>query len=434
MHQFHNFPVEDIDDFKQKVLAISNHVEYFCFLDSNNYPNYPHSTFGSLFAIDAIERIELKEADIPTLNLLQEFIDLHQAWMFGFLNYDLKNKIEITLQSNGIDEIQNDLLFFFIPKYIIRIQEKNVEIGVRDREDIYAFNKLLNNIHKITTRKKNSSIYLENRISKEKYMEIITNIRKNIRNGNIYELNYCQEFYATNVEIDTLNVFENLNQISKAPFSCFLKNKHQYLMCASPERFLKKQNKTLVSQPIKGTRKRAKNTKEDNRIKQELFFNEKERSENVMIVDLVRNDMSKIAEKNSVEVEELFGLYSFEQVHQLISTISCTVNDDIPFTEIIKAMFPMGSMTGAPKIAAMQLIEHYELTKRGLFSGAVGYITPKGNFDFNVIIRSILYNTTRQYLSIQTGSAITIDAEPEKEYDECLVKAEAMIKSLNNQL
>ncbi|MBP8192996.1 MAG: anthranilate synthase component I family protein, partial [Chitinophagales bacterium] len=255
-------------------------------------------------------------------------------------------------------------------------------------------------------------------------------IKTHIQLGDIYELNFCQEFYAGDALIDTVRVFQKLNQLSKAPFTSFFKNEGNYLMCASPERFLKRQNNTLISQPIKGTRKRIQDKKQDNLLKQQLFFDEKERSENVMIVDLVRNDFSRIALKNSVEVEELFGIYSFEQVHQMISTVTCTIPQDLSFSEIIKAVFPMGSMTGAPKIAAMELIEQYEPTKRGLFSGAVGYMTPKGNFDFNVVIRSILYNEQNQYVSIQAGSAITIDCDAEKEYEECLLKAKAMLEAL----
>ncbi len=140
--------------------------------------------------------------------------------------------------------------------------------------------------------------------------------------------------------------------------------------------------------------------------------------------------VSKVAQQDSVKVEELFGIYTFEQVHQMISTITCKVYPDITFSDIITAVFPMGSMTGAPKMAAMRLIEKYERTKRGLYSGCVGYITPKGNFDLNVVIRSILYNQTDKYISIQAGSAITIDCDAEKEYEECLLKAKAMMEAL----
>ena len=245
-------------------------------------------------------------------------------------------------------------------------------------------------------------------------------------------MNFCQEFYLENKSIQPVEVFNKLNKLSKAPFTSFYKTEHNYLLCASPERFLKKQNNVLVSQPIKGTRKRIlHDVKEDNFIQQQLFFDEKERSENVMIVDLVRNDFARIAQKNSVEVEELFGIYSFEQVHQMISTITCKIDTKLSFTDIIRAVFPMGSMTGAPKIAAMQLIEKYEKNNRGLYSGAVGYLTPKGNFDFNVVIRSILYNSKNKYVSMHTGSAITIDSNAEKEYEECLLKAKAMFQVLS---
>jgi para-aminobenzoate synthetase component 1 len=430
MHHFYPYAVDDIDAFKSKVLLLSNLFEHFCYLDSNNYPNYPHSTFGSLFAIDALETFYVEEHEKDALIKLQTFLNKNRAWVFGFLNYDLKNIIEPELESKNDDSMHHSLIHFFIPKYIIKIEHEKIEIGVTQKADLHIIEKILQKITTKEIREKTSDFSIQHKIDKKKYLEISNQIKHHIQIGDIYELNFCQEFKVENISIDTLNVFQKLNSISKAPFSCYLKNKHNYLMCASPERFLKKQQNTLISQPIKGTRKRELDKKIDAQIKQELFFNEKERSENVMIVDLVRNDMSKIAKKNSVEVEELFGLYTFEQVHQLISTISCTLENNIKFIDIIQAMFPMGSMTGAPKIAALQLIEKYEMTRRGLFSGCVGYITPKGNFDFNVVIRSIFYNEKNKNISIQTGSAITIDADAEKEYDECLLKAEAMFNAL----
>ncbi|MFN8282292.1 MAG: anthranilate synthase component I family protein [Chitinophagales bacterium] len=433
MRSFYSFPVDDIEAFKLQLLALSNHFSHFCFLDSNNYPNYPYSTFGSLFAIDAIDVISVNE---NCLEQFEQFQQQHNDWLFGFLNYDLKNEIETNLQSNKIDNIENPLLHFFVPKYLIKIENGIVEIGVKSESDAESesaldeFKKLIISNKSLTTHGSQLTTKILNRISKEDYIQTIENLKQHIQLGDIYELNFCQEFYAGNALIDTVRVFQKLNKISKAPFTSFFKNDQNYLMCASPERFLKRQNNTLISQPIKGTRKRNPNQKEDNLLKQQLFFDEKERSENVMIVDLVRNDFSRIAIKNSVEVEELFGIYSFEQVHQMISTITCNIKQTLSFSEIIRAVFPMGSMTGAPKIAAMQLIEQYETTKRGLFSGAVGYITPKGNFDFNVVIRSIFYNQKNQYVSIQAGSAITIDCDAEKEYEECLLKAKAMFEAL----
>ncbi|MBK9792007.1 MAG: anthranilate synthase component I family protein [Sphingobacteriales bacterium] len=427
MRTFHSFPVSDIEAFILQLLEVSNKVKHFCYLDSNNYPNYPYSTFGSLFAIGAIDVISV---DKDCLAQFDSFRQKHQDWMFGFLNYDLKNEIEPALTSGNIDHIQNPLLHFFVPKYLLKIENGLVEIGIHEEGLLHEFQQLLESVNNRTNAMRISDYKIKNRISKHEYIKSVEKIKTHIQLGDIYELNFCQEFYAGDALIDTVRVFQKLNQLSKAPFTSFFKNEGNYLMCASPERFLKRQNNTLISQPIKGTRKRIQDKKQDNLLKQQLFFDEKERSENVMIVDLVRNDFSRIALKNSVEVEELFGIYSFEQVHQMISTVTCTIPQDLSFSEIIKAVFPMGSMTGAPKIAAMELIEQYEPTKRGLFSGAVGYMTPKGNFDFNVVIRSILYNEQNQYVSIQAGSAITIDCDAEKEYEECLLKAKAMLEAL----
>ena len=253
---------------------------------------------------------------------------------------------------------------------------------------------------------------------------------KHIHRGDIYEVNYCQEFYAESCEINTIDVYQKLNQISQAPFASYVKLRDQFLLCASPERFVKKQNNKIIVQPIKGTARRLNDKIEDKKLAQSLVNDPKERAENIMIVDLIRNDLSKNAVKGSVHVEELCKVYSFKQVHQLISTIVCTVDKDDNDVDIIKNLFPMGSMTGAPKISAMKIIEEEELTKRGLYSGAVGYFSPEGNFDFNVVIRSILYNASKKYASFSVGSAITSLSVIENEYEECLLKAKALKEAL----
>jgi para-aminobenzoate synthetase component 1 len=275
-------------------------------------------------------------------------------------------------------------------------------------------------------------IVIQSKIKKTEYINSVNRLKQHIHKGDIYEVNFCQEFYAKNAFINTVEIFEKLNQISEAPFSAYCKFDTHYALCASPERFLQKRANKLISQPIKGTIKRSTNKTEDEQLKHELQNSNKERSENVMIVDLVRNDFSRIAKTGSVKVEELFGIYSFKQLHQMISTLSCELKENIHFTDIIKSTFPMGSMTGAPKVSAMKLIEEYESTKRGLYSGAIGYINPEGNFDFNVVIRSILYNSENNYLSFMVGSAITDKAIAEEEYEECLLKAKAMFEVLKN--
>ncbi|MFN8238465.1 MAG: anthranilate synthase component I family protein [Chitinophagales bacterium] len=431
MRTFFPFPVNDIERFKQDLLQSAHRFDHFCFLDSNNYPDYPYSTFGSFFAIDAIATLSV---DKDCLSELESFREQHQDWLFGYISYDVKNEIEPGLISQHIDGIGNPLLHFFVPKFIVKIEKGKIEIGihctVEDEQEhvLTEFRKILDESASAVAF--SSTIHLQHRMSRQEYITAVETIRQDIQRGDIYEMNFCQEFYAENAEIEPLSVFKKLNNLSMAPFSCYLKNKDKHLLCASPERFLKRVQHTLISQPIKGTRRRLQEEQQDKQLKQELFLDEKERSENVMIVDLVRNDFSKVAQQDSVKVEELFGIYTFEQVHQMISTITCKVYPDITFSDIITAVFPMGSMTGAPKMAAMRLIEKYERTKRGLYSGCVGYITPKGNFDLNVVIRSILYNQTDKYISIQAGSAITIDCDAEKEYEECLLKAKAMMEAL----
>lgn len=270
------------------------------------------------------------------------------------------------------------------------------------------------------------------RIHKDEYFNKINEMLVHIHRGDIYEANFCQEFYAENTVINPIETYNKLNAISKPPFATFFKLNDKYLLSASPERYIKKAGNTIISQPIKGTAKRSENIEEDEALKEALRNDQKERSENIMIVDLVRNDLSKTALKGSVVVKELCEIYTFDQVHQMISTVESKVDEDINPVEILKSTFPMGSMTGAPKISAMKIIEALEETKRGLYSGSVGYFTPNGDFDFNVVIRSILFNESKKYVSYSVGGAITAKSDPLKEYEECLVKAKAMREVLEN--
>lgn len=329
--------------------------------------------------------------------------------MFPILGYNLKNNFEELFTS------RKDFIGF--PNQLFIQPETSEKFNPLD-----------------FTGKTNKLVKLKARTTKKQYIEKVNALKQHIKRGDIYEINYCIEFFAEEVVINPMEVFCKLYQKTKAPFSCFVKCNDSYLMCASPERFLKKENSKLISQPIKGTIKRGENLEEDLLLKNSLLHNLKEQSENAMIVDLVRNDLSRLAKKASVNVEELFGIYTFEALHQMISTISCELKENTNFDDILKATFPMGSMTGAPKIRAMQLIEQYEDINRGLYSGSVGCILPNGNFDVNVVIRSIQYNAANQYLSVMVGSAITDMCNAEDEYNECLLKAEALLNTLNAEL
>jgi para-aminobenzoate synthetase component 1 len=430
MRQFHalDIPEEDFVSFKEFVLSLSRQFNPFCVLESNNYLNYPYSNFGSFIAFDSIEDFSTTE---NSLDGLYKFHQKHQDWLFGYLTYDLKNQLESDLSSNNEDGIQFPIIHFFVPRYIVRFYDNQFDLGVVSEGDFKKFKEIISNFkeNKIVTTT-NFEFKIHPKINKETYIQSVEKIKEHIQRGDIYEVNFCQEFYAENAEIDPLKTYQKLIDLAKAPFCAFYKTKHHYLLCSSPERYLKKIDKKVISQPIKGTIKRGSSAEEDDLLIKKLQNDPKEKSENIMIVDLVRNDLSRVSSKGSVQVEELLGVYTFNQVHQLISTITGAIEDNVPFTDAIKMTFPMGSMTGAPKISAMQIIEQCESFKRGLYSGAVGYITPKGNFDFNVVIRSILYNSKKQHISIPVGSAITHYSDPQQEYEECLVKAKAMFEAL----
>lgn len=415
--------LQDINHFKQQLLQWAQQYREVVFLDSNNY-HQRYSSFDFVLAADALTSVKTDYLNaFDDLNVYQQTT---KDWLFGYLSYDLKNDTEMLYSANH-DGLNFPDLFFFQPKKLFLLKGNLLEIkylNMCDDEIDGDFQEILNLKSEISNSK--SKITINQRISKESYLNKAQQMLGHIYRGDIYEANFCMEFYAEDAVINPLETYSKLNAISEPPFAVYFKSHKHYLLCASPERYIRKVGSKIISQPIKGTAKRSEDKVEDDAIKQELLVNEKERSENIMIVDLVRNDLSHTAEKESVKVEELCGAYTFKQVHHLVSTVVSHVADGHSPVDVIKTTFPMGSMTGAPKISAMKIIEDLEETRRGLYSGAVGYFTPNGDFDFNVVIRSILYNENSKYVSFSVGSAITAEAKPESEYEECLLKAKAM--------
>jgi len=396
----------------------------FCLLDNNSFNKDP---------FDFLVAFKKKKELINSLNPftdLDNFINESFDWLFGYLTYDLKNDIE-HLSSNNLDNQLFPCIHFFIPEIIIKVKKKDVIILYDSIYTNHQIDNLFNEINKMKTVDRiMKPVEIKSRITREDYIKNIVDIKKHLQSGDIYEMNYCQEFYAESADIDPFFLFNELNNLSKSPFSCFYKINNHVCICASPERYLKKEGNKITSQPIKGTIKKLENTLLDRKNKKILLNSSKDLSENVMIVDLVRNDLSKIAKQNTVNVDELTALYTYQDVHHLISTISCELDKNKNIIDVFKASFPMGSMTGSPKIKSMELIEKFEDTFRGIYSGSIGYITPEHNFDFNVVIRSIFYNQQSQYLSFMVGGAITIESDPKLEYEECLVKAKSIFKVL----
>ena len=407
--------------FKQKALQLAASYEVCCCLDSNQYAD-KFAQYDCLIAFGTETEVSAPSGN--AFNQLKAFYQTHKNWMFGLLSYELKNEIENLISSNQ-DGLDFPDLYFFVPQYLIALQGDEIKVLKGNKNIIDTINQVT--LNEISAR---PNVKVQSKFDRETYVLTVQKLQEHIKRGDIYEVNFCQEFFAKHASLDPLLVYQQLNALSPTPFAGFFKIYHKFILSATPERFLCKRGNTLISQPIKGTAKRSQNPAEDEQIKLALRNSIKEQAENVMIVDLVRNDLTKSAIKGTVKVEELFGIYSFPQVHQMISTISCQLNPEINFVDAIKNTFPMGSMTGAPKIKAMQLIEEFEKSKRGAYSGSFGCIDPKGNFDFNVIIRSILYNASKQYVSFQVGSAITYAANAEEEYEECLLKASAILKVL----
>lgn len=420
------FYINNSPEFKQKLKAWAAQQKPVCLLDSNNGVRDRYSTWDLL--IGAGSHAEYTAAPNNHFDAAQKLIGNAGDWAFGYFGYDLKNEVE-SLHSANFDGCGLPEMYFFCPKTVV---------GIRgDRAMISTFEKspqsILDAVLSANTAQQEAldrPIALAPRIEKAQYLQTIDKIKAHIIEGDLYEVNFCQEFFAAADILNPFSLFEKLNQLSEAPFATYLFFDTFHVLCSSPERFLKKTADLLVTQPIKGTRRRDSNPELDQILATELKASEKDRAENVMIVDLARNDLARQCAPGSVVVPELFGIYSFKTVHQMISTVTGTLLPQSTGIEALRAAFPPGSMTGAPKVMAMQLIEAYEQSRRGIYSGALGYITPEGDFDFNVVIRTLVYNAAKSYVSAHVGGAIVFDSDPENEYQECLVKAQALFKAL----
>jgi para-aminobenzoate synthetase component 1 len=416
-----SYSIINKDEFVEKIIQFSSVKNNFVLLNSNDY-----SDEYDLIVAYGIES-SIKSSK-NSLIKLDNYIDSVDDWVFGYLSYDLKNEIE-DLNDKNEDIFNLPNINFFQPKVIWLIKNGTATILSLNKKNLIDDWVQINSLNCLETLNK-SKINLKSRGSKDDYIGKINGIKERILKGDCYEMNFCFDMYCKNNTIDPYQTYIKLNNYTRSPMSTFLKLDNLYLMSSSPERFIKKENKKIISQPIKGTAKRGLDSHEDKEITNKLLSDPKELSENHMIVDLVRNDLSRIAEKGSVRVKKLNKLNTFKRVHQLISTIEANIQSNIEFSKIIEGTFPMGSMTGAPKIKSMNIIDEYESVKRGLYSGSVGYIKPNKDFDFNVIIRSIIYDRSLKEINVSVGSAITFKSDPESEYDECLIKAEPMIRSL----
>ncbi len=432
-YQTAQFQVPPDPVFKNKVLSYFSKLSpVHCFLDSNQ-DHYADGQRYSWIAASLpvnVFKIDRCGGDEHIHFQLKEFLR-PGAWYFGVLGYDLKNNLE-ALSSGNTDLINTPDVVFFEAGEIITLQDKIITIySVGDPLEIW------NNINAAEVIISEPNIDLkvipEPQIPKEIYDSQISKIKQHILDGDIYELNFCQAFSADYRLIDTISLYKKMCAKTIAPFAAYFQYNEFLVMSSSPERFLQKVNSRLISQPIKGTISKSPDLLQDLIQKKELKESEKNRAENVMIVDLVRNDLSRSCKPGTVKVDELFGIYTFETVHHMISTVSGELKDEIHWVDALLHCFPMGSMTGAPKVKSMQLIEELESFRRSWFSGAIGYVTPEGNFDFSVIIRSLIFNEKTKKLMLAVGGAIVYDSVAEQEYEESLLKAKSLFELLNHE-
>ena len=406
---------------------------FVCHLQSHGR----EENYEELLAIGAYDKIGAKEPGIA-FDQLRQKLSHTRDWWFGYFSYDLKNELE-ELHSRNLSVVDFPSLAFFNPRWIITLSKGKLTLHYfeDDFPNWIEEIKLSPNSNSGNTENSNSdfaAFSLEPGLSRSGYINSVNKLLEHIHRGDIYEANFCWELSAAGHIQNPYELYTRLAQRTEAPFSAYLHMGPCHALSASPERFLKKNDAQLISQPIKGTAPRGQDDVQDRLLAENLSRDPKERAENTMIVDLVRNDLSKVAARGSVKVDEFCAIHSFRTVHQMISTISATLKPNYTGLDAIMAAFPMGSMTGAPKIRAMELIEEIENFKRGLYSGAIGYFDPEDNFDFSVVIRTIFYNESTEKISCAVGSAITSQCLPEKEYDECLLKAQALLQILGTEI
>lgn len=351
----------------------------------------------------------------------------------GYISYDYKNYIEEEL---GSLKDREKLVEFYFYDGIIAIDHQKektylIALGIKEnsKETIERLEKILktNDLKKEKVERLNSHLKITSNTKKEDYLESIRKVKNYIREGDVYQINYTHKFTAKG-KVEGLKIYENLRKINPAPFSCYLKCSDLEVISSSPERFLQVIDGKVETRPMKGTRPRGINPGEDEKLINELKNSEKDKSELLMIIDLMRNDLSRVSQPGSVKVTEIFAIEKYPTVLQMVGNIEGKLKDKISFKKLINKTFPGGSITGAPKIRAMEIIEELEVEKRGIYTGAIGYFSYNGNIDLNIAIRTIVKEGEEIYY--QVGGGIVWDSNEEEEYKESLTKGKALLKAI----
>ncbi|WP_195987555.1 aminodeoxychorismate synthase component I [Clostridium sp. D53t1_180928_C8] len=364
-------------------------------------------------------------------NDVQDDIPLLSGAM-GYITYDSGRILEELPDISEEDFNIPDMKFIFYKNIIIfdLINDKKYITDLDgSTEKIHKILNKIDNGHKINDEivaEKSNNIFHSNFI-KEDYKNAVSKLKDYIVSGDVYIANMTQRFWCNNEE-DSFDIYKKLRSINKAPFSAYLNFGDFQVISSSPERFIQVVDNKAHTRPIKGTRPRGKTYEEDEKNKLELINSEKDKAELLMVVDLERNDFSKVCKPHSVKVRENFKLEEYATVFHLVSTVEGELKEGVSSVKCIKECFPGGSITGTPKIRAMEIIEELEGLKRNIYTGSIGYFDFRGNCDFNIVIRTILKKNNRAYFGV--GGGITYDSIEEDEYNETLDKAKALMRVL----
>lgn len=387
-------------------------------IDGIEVPGEPFEVLENL-----IEKYKISEeicSDIPLL-----------SGAIGYISYDVCRILEELPNSSLEDFNISDMKFIFYNNIIIFDLKNNKQFITSLNGENSEIDLILKKINKAVFIDEENSMEVaknfKSNFSKEEYKAAITKLKDYIVSGDVYIANMTQRFYTENNE-DSFEIYKKLRSINKAPFSAFMNFKDFQIISSSPERFLEINNKKVITRPIKGTRPRGKTREEDERNSLELLNSEKDKAELLMVVDLERNDLSKVCKPHTVKVTELFKLETYATVFHLVSTVEGELKDEVSSIRCIKECFPGGSITGTPKIRAMEIIEELEGLKRNIYTGSIGYFDFRGNADFNIAIRTIIKKDNKAYFGV--GGGITYDSNEEDEYNETLDKANALMRVL----
>lgn len=342
-------------------------------------------------------------------------------WIFGFLAYGYKDRLE-HLGSRCSDDFGWPESMWFIPRFVVEWSRGEARLHVHDGDDAAGMALVESWLKLRSSQIRPAALAWKEEVSRESYLEHVQHLLGHIHRGDIYELNFCMARTAHAPDFDPCTAFDRMLDHTDAPFAGLLRWGSRHALCMSPERFLAFRGRTAHGEPMKGTRPRGVGREEDERLRVELYRDAKERSENIMAVDVMRNDLARVSMPGSVSVTGLCEVRTYPRVHQMVSTIEATLEPDRNAFDAVRASFPMASMTGAPKISAMRLIDEHEPRARGLYSGTMGFFAPDGTADLNVIIRSLLFDAASGQLCILTGSALTAQCDPAAEWEECRVK------------